>query len=342
MRLIDWLNKLKKNLYSIKKYNSKKNHTSKDLIGQKFFDVELTNKCNTSCIFCPRDKTPKQGLMNFKTFEKVIQRIEESSNSPIIHFCGLGEPLLHPNLVDYVKYLTDKNLFSSVTTNTFFLTKELSEKLLKAGLKELRVSVSGFGEIYTEIHKLNFEIVKKNLIDFMEVSKGICNIVLSITKCEPNKNMIDEIKSYWRNLGIEEIIVFDCVNRGGALDMDYYFLNNEKYYQKAKEILNENGVSTLCMAPFVFCFIGWDGNYYLCCHDFSKLLPLGSVFEYNIEQIEQIKKANLVNGCSICKNCDLDITNTIREIFFKIENNEASDLDLKQKLEELKVNQVEF
>ena len=154
------------------------NGNYEDNSGQKFIDIEVTNNCNALCLFCPRDKTPETGFMNFETFVKTVERAEEDNSPPIIHICGLGEPLLHPEIIKFVKYLTDKHIFSRITTNASLLTPEMSRDLLKAGLKELRVSVSGIDESYNQIHKLNFSNVKQNLKYFLKQARKKINVVL--------------------------------------------------------------------------------------------------------------------------------------------------------------------
>ena len=37
-------------------------------------DIEITNRCNATCHFCPRDATPHQGIMDVDTFDKALQR----------------------------------------------------------------------------------------------------------------------------------------------------------------------------------------------------------------------------------------------------------------------------
>jgi MoaA/NifB/PqqE/SkfB family radical SAM enzyme len=309
------LSLVKEKLFQIKEKISN-NGNYDNFEGQKYIDIELTNRCNASCIFCPRDKTPEQGFMEFETFRKAIDRAIDDYYPPVVHLCGLGEPLLHPEVIKFVDYLTDKKIFSRITTNASLLSPELSKKLLKAGLNELRVSVSGINENYNNIHKLDFSTVSNNLKIFLKLSRNKCKVVLSMTKCDLITGDIESLKDYWREFGINELIVFDCINRAGSLPMDYYFLKNDKYVQEAKELLNKQDVFPYCVAPFVFYFIGWNGNYYLCCNDFTKKIPLGNVYTHSIEEIDQIKKNYLLNGAYLCKNCDLDPINIIREKLF--------------------------
>jgi len=334
-RDLKFLSQLKNAVYLIRR-RLLEFESSEKIESGRLYDIELTNSCNTWCIFCPRDKTPKQGYMDFHSFKKAVQRAEEFEKNPSIHLCGLGEPLLHPNVVNFVSYLTDKGLFSNITTNAYLLTKELSKKLINAGLKEVTVSASGIDELYEKIHHLSFEEVKNNLSNFLKISKGKCRIKLSITICKPNKNEIDRIVSFWKQAGINDFIFYNTINRGGALDMGYSFVNNERYYHEAEAILAVNKLPTLCMLPFISTFIGWDGNYYMCCNDFSKKYPLGNVFQYGIKEIDLIKKNRFLDDLDICKNCDGNIINMIREILFRIENKTATQLELKQKLKELR------
>ncbi len=39
-------------------------------------DIEITNRCNATCHFCPRDATPHQGIMSVETFDKALARAD--------------------------------------------------------------------------------------------------------------------------------------------------------------------------------------------------------------------------------------------------------------------------
>jgi MoaA/NifB/PqqE/SkfB family radical SAM enzyme len=274
--------------------------------------------------------------MNFETFAKAVQRIGELGGPATVHICGLGEALLHPKVAEMVDHSSKKGLPPSITTNAYLLKKELSHRLVDAGLREIVCSVSGIDDNYKKIHRLDFEVVKRNIVDFIEVSKGRTELVLSMTVCDPIKDEMDKLEAYWKSLGIQRITIFDQINRGGALDMGYDFVDNEVFCDEAEAILAENRIDYFCLAPYFFNFIGWDGNYYMCCHDYGKILPLGSVFEYSIEEIDSIKKQSLEKKASICKNCDRGTTNKIRDILFRMKKNEATQSELDEIIAELK------
>ena len=72
-------------------------------------DIELTNRCNAKCHFCPRDQTPHEGLMSPEVFDQSLARAIEyrggraasCSTRPVrISLCGLGEPLLNRHAPD--------------------------------------------------------------------------------------------------------------------------------------------------------------------------------------------------------------------------------------------------
>jgi hypothetical protein len=49
----------------------------------------------------------------------------------------------------------------------------------------------------------------------------------------------------------------------------------------------------LCGAPFAYLFIGYDGQYYLCCSDWKKETPMGSVFDESFHSVTAKKLAYL-------------------------------------------------
>lgn len=86
-------------------------------------EIEATNYCNAKCTICPRDKLVRpKGFMEPKTFYNIIDKCETYRKKlelnqmlgvyyvPTIVFSGFGEPLLHPELIHFIRYATEKNL----------------------------------------------------------------------------------------------------------------------------------------------------------------------------------------------------------------------------------------
>ena len=106
--------------------------------------VEPTNRCNLDCRTCMRNSWDEPlGQMSRETFARIIEGLKRFSPSPTVFLGALGEPLSHPDILDMVAQA--KALGSSVEmiTNGTLLTKDLSKKLIDAGLDMLWVSLDG-------------------------------------------------------------------------------------------------------------------------------------------------------------------------------------------------------
>jgi MoaA/NifB/PqqE/SkfB family radical SAM enzyme len=106
--------------------------------------IEPTNGCNLECRTCIRNIWDEPlGEMSRTTFEQIIEGLHHFPSPPTIFFGGLGEPLAHPAIAEMVAQA--KTLGSSVEliTNGTLLTKDLSKKLIDAGLDMLWVSLDG-------------------------------------------------------------------------------------------------------------------------------------------------------------------------------------------------------
>ena len=79
------------------------------------FDIEVTNRCNADCTFCPRAATPHQGLMSPEVFNKSLERVVEfaavaedrTGAATRVDLCGLGDALLNKHTPQYVRQIRD-------------------------------------------------------------------------------------------------------------------------------------------------------------------------------------------------------------------------------------------
>src|SRR5579871_32940 len=112
-------------------------------------DLEVTNRCNAKCHFCPRDATPHQGLMSAEVFEQALRRSidyrdltrEAGWPDPGISLCGLGEPLLNPRVADYTRQVKQAGFRVTLSTNGALPDERRGGQLLDAGLDQVMVNV---------------------------------------------------------------------------------------------------------------------------------------------------------------------------------------------------------
>ncbi len=104
--------------------------------------LELTNTCNLRCDFCPsRVSKRKKQFMEFDLFKTAVDEIERKSITRLIGFHILGEPLLHPRLLDAVEYVKNKGLKAAITTNGSLLSSKMMDELIRLELNRLIISL---------------------------------------------------------------------------------------------------------------------------------------------------------------------------------------------------------
>lgn len=106
-------------------------------------DVEITNLCNFSCWFCPREAmTRPLGKMSYEDFCLMADRIDRAGVVRELLIGGIGEPTLHPDLIRMLHYLRDHtSLRATLITNGSRLMEGIGADLLDAGLHRLIVSL---------------------------------------------------------------------------------------------------------------------------------------------------------------------------------------------------------
>ncbi|HKE23184.1 MAG TPA: radical SAM protein [Bryobacteraceae bacterium] len=110
--------------------------------------VAITALCNLRCIGCRygRDYMPNAQL----TSEAVYGLLADAAavGFPTVRLYG-GEPLLHPNLPQFVEYAIGVGVKPVITTNAILLEKRL-EELYRAGLRSMSIGYYGYADRYDE------------------------------------------------------------------------------------------------------------------------------------------------------------------------------------------------
>ena len=98
--------------------------------------IEITNICNLNCSFCPPTNRKKE-YMNIESFQKIISKMENYTDYIYLHI--KGEPLMHPNLKEFLELCSNK-FFVNITTNATLL-KANKELLIDANIRQISISL---------------------------------------------------------------------------------------------------------------------------------------------------------------------------------------------------------
>jgi MoaA/NifB/PqqE/SkfB family radical SAM enzyme len=313
-------------------------------------DIEITNRCNATCHFCPRDATPHQGIMDVATFDRALERaveyrevVREVAGLPItVSLCGLGEPLINREAVGFVRKVKAAGFRCSMSSNGNLLTEDKAMALLDAGLDEIYINVSDTGEEYERVYNLPWERTRDNITRFVELAEGRCNAVVILVDHHDDPAHIAAMKAYWGERGVKHFHSYSVINRGGALFVEHMQFEQYSEMVRAREQLTEGGAQPLCGAPWGFLFVGYDGNYYLCCSDWRKQASLGSVFDVSFLQITRRKLQMVVSREPVCKTCNHDPVNMLTETLRAVSEGKATPEEAEELRRSLRAGSAEI
>ena len=92
---------------------------------------ELTNKCNFHCTFCPSDSQKRSlGSMDLELVKKLYDENADKKIANEVNLHLMGEPTLHPSLIEILKYGASKNVKTDLVTNISTLVAKNVPKIL--------------------------------------------------------------------------------------------------------------------------------------------------------------------------------------------------------------------
>lgn len=106
--------------------------------------IEPTVACNLNCITCFRNAWEHPlGQMSEEIFSCILSGLKALDPIPDVFFGGIGEPLFHPQTIEWVAEVKALGGRVELITNGTTLTEKKSRQLIAAGLDLLWVSLDG-------------------------------------------------------------------------------------------------------------------------------------------------------------------------------------------------------
>ncbi len=138
-------------------------------------------RCNLSCTYCNEFDDFSKPVATEEMFRRVDKLGE--LGTAVITISG-GEPLLHPELDDIIRRIRKNGMIAGLITNGYFLVPERIQRLNRAGLEWLQISIDNVTP--DDVSKKSLKVLDKKLENLAEhadfhvninsvVGGGVCN-----------------------------------------------------------------------------------------------------------------------------------------------------------------------
>ncbi|MBW2991846.1 radical SAM protein [Candidatus Woesearchaeota archaeon] len=222
--------------------------------GTNLLQIRPTTICPLNCPFCSTDagKFSKTRQADYGVeLEYLLKWVKEAvkfKKIPIeANIDSVGEPMSYPDIAELTrKLLRIKGIYRvSVQTNGFLLTKEKINRLAKAGLHRINLSINSLDKEKSRLLSGNDNYGIKEIKELAEYIVKNTNIELLIAPVWlPNINdkdiedIIRFAKTIGAKLGIQKYEIYKYSRKIKGADHDNWW----KFYKKLEDLENKHNI----------------------------------------------------------------------------------------------------
>ena len=292
-----------------------------------------SNKCNFRCIMCESgtDNVTTARRMEFTTLEGIIKECSTYRIKPKVHFSGLGEPLVYPEIVNVMKLCKQRHIAWSMTSNGYLLDR-YAEEIVANDCRAINISIHGNEAEHNRVTGVNnsFNQVIKGLRKLENLKRTTDNRIplVAINCVITNQNVanLKDILDNFLNLPVSSItfqhLVFstdDMLNKKpfvlhqeqslASLQQFIAYVNRNKfplkinffprikiedipeYYSAGNDKFNQS-----CIFPWLSARIYPNGDVGMCNNVFGNILRSSLKSIINSENAVSFRKSLIENN----------------------------------------------
>lgn len=171
--------------------------------------LNITYECNSNCVFCAAEHEiiGQCGNINFHEIVSIFNKIELHEGDEVI--INGGEPTIHKELIDIIKYVKSKNADVILFTNgRAFKNFNYLNQILKNGITQISIPIHGTEIIHDKITRVkgSYRETLRGIKNIKKLKKGSkTSIELKVVLCKSNIETIPKV--------IEKILQLDVADR---------------------------------------------------------------------------------------------------------------------------------
>ena len=246
--------------------------------------LEISNRCNLSCSFCPGTKRPA-GSLNQERFALALDRLRPWTD--YIYFHLMGEPLCHPEVELFLALAGQKGFRVILTTNGTLLTRHQEMLLAAPALHKVNISLHAY-----EANDLEtpFSQYLDGCFCFGQAARGEKLVVYRLWNAGGadayNREILRAMEGYFPGPWTQE-------RRGIRVGPKVYLEQGDKFDWPDLSA-KDGGERVFCYGLRDQIGVLWDGTVVPCCLDHEGGIPLGNLFEQELGEILDGPRAQAV------------------------------------------------
>lgn len=283
--------------------------------------IEPTTACNLRCPECPsglRAFSRPTGNLDAGFFRRLVDELHRELF--YLYFYFQGEPYIHPEFLDMVRYAHGRRLFTVTSTNGHFLNDANARRTVESGLDRLIISVDGTTQETYAQYRIGgrLETVLQGARNVVAWKRRLGarhpHLIFQFLVVRPNEHQIDEIYRLARETGVDEVKlktaqVYDYRQGNPLIPKQDRYARYRR--QPDGSWAPKHSLHRHCWKLWHSCVVTWDGLVAPCCFDKDAAHRLGDLKNARFTDIWQGKpyagfRRAILRGrdqIDICTNC---------------------------------------
>jgi MoaA/NifB/PqqE/SkfB family radical SAM enzyme len=279
-----------KKLWNVLRVKGQRLLKSRACAGKPYrYFIDLINVCNLQCPLCPTGLGilgRPRGRMTGELYRRIIDEIQPYAYQ--VELYNWGEPLLHPEIIDFIRYARQRRITVGLSSNLHRLDARMSRELIDSGLNRLLVSIDGVNqETYQKYRRGgNLEQVLGNLRRFIELRNSMGRkepfITWRLLISRFNEGEIEAVRQKARRLGVDYFVASPLYVNTLDADSAREWIPSDPGRTVYQETLKNEWP---CNDLWENLVINWDGGISPCCWVHQAAHDLGNVSGRRVDEV---------------------------------------------------------
>jgi MoaA/NifB/PqqE/SkfB family radical SAM enzyme len=284
--------------------------------------IDICTICKSNCVYClhQKNKLVKPQLIDFSLFKRLVY-VLRTDKIKKIHLFQSGEPLLHPQIYDMIKLLSELGINCTIGTrlNAKIDISKLEHIIAYAGsIIEFLITIDTIARMNEISSGMNKKLVIYNiqqlskLLKYKNVRFTFVSVVSKV-----NENDIEEVKRFVNSYGFTnwyaESMGYYMWHLASKVDLENIskFITSNAKYKSRFDMKDGKAIETNRHCNGQIPTINPDGDVSICCHDMLHTINAGNILEVGSlnkiiksDKYKNLKALGVKKQLEICKSCN--------------------------------------